>query len=56
MKRGEPAYEAIKSRTVRDRLLPTRPLEIKSYLPESGENINFLLGTAKVFCTFPSIN
>lgn len=56
MKRGEPAFEAFHSRTIRDRLLPNRPLEFRSYTAANGEDIAFLFGTAKVFCTFPSIN
>ncbi|WP_456696551.1 hypothetical protein [Aeromicrobium sp. P5_D10] len=56
MRRGQQAYDAYHSRQVRDLLLPTRQLHFKVYRPSSQDNVDFLIGNAKVFCTFPSIN
>lgn len=56
MRRGQAAYDALGSKRVRDRLLPTRPLRIRILRPDSEKNVHFVLGNAKVFCTYPSIN
>lgn len=55
MKRKQKAYDAMNSHAVRNRLVPTRPLHIRAYNPSKG-NLRILVGNAKVFCTFPSIN
>jgi hypothetical protein len=55
MKRKQKAYDAMNSHAVRNRLIPTRPLHIRAYNPNKG-NLRVLVGNAKVFCTFPSIN